>query len=457
MSEENASLTIPRLLPHIATRVLNAPLMIAEEKLDTILTVLGPRIGLDGEASEITLAAPGDKKRKGRTDLVGNVAVIDIAGTLAHKVSGLDALSGMTSYADIQAEIAAAANDAKTGAILLLVDSPGGEVHGSFDLADAIHAVRGVKPVAALASETAASAAYLLASAAEQVFVAQSGIVGSIGVIGRHIDRTGANAQRGMNVTVLTAGAGKGFGNSDEPLTDESRAYLQQRLDSFYGLFVEKVTAFRSAHLTPDKVRGMGAKVFRGPEAVAAGLADAVKTKDQAIAWLSERAADGRPAKASKKDPIMSQQNSTVTAEALAAFLAEHPQEGAALQAAAATAAVTAERGRIATLQTLAEAGQEELLAQYVKDGTDPTTAALGFAKDRREKQTKSLANLTGDRPQAVASPPVDPANSPQPKIDANAPIDERASAEWDADGKIRTEFAGDKEAYVAWRKRNPT
>ena len=84
-----------------------------------------------------------------------------------------------------------AVDDAGVRAILLDIDSPGGETTGCFELADYIYSIRGIKPVYAAANDIALSAAYAIASAASRVFVTRTGAVGSVGVYALHVDQSG--------------------------------------------------------------------------------------------------------------------------------------------------------------------------------------------------------------------------------------------------------------------------
>jgi ClpP class serine protease len=102
------------------------------------------------------------------------IAIIPIEGTLVHKAYGMDAVSGMRSYIEIQQEIEDAATDPAVKGILLDVDSPGGEVAGIFELADTIHSARSAKPILSVANSNALSGAYLLASGAQRVYAGQS-------------------------------------------------------------------------------------------------------------------------------------------------------------------------------------------------------------------------------------------------------------------------------------------
>ncbi|MDB0529985.1 S49 family peptidase, partial [Ralstonia solanacearum] len=131
------------LLPHLATRLFGVPLAIDRPKLDVILSVLGPRVGL------ADLAPPGDyaPPPRGTPRSHAQIAVIPIHGTLVRRTVGLEAESGLASYTAIGDQLDAALADPGVAAILLDVDSPGGESGGVFDLADRIRAAAAVKPV----------------------------------------------------------------------------------------------------------------------------------------------------------------------------------------------------------------------------------------------------------------------------------------------------------------------
>jgi len=268
------------LLPHVAARLFGAPLLIHRPKLDVILAVLGPRVGLSDLAAPSGYTPP--ERSPGRAN--AKVAVVPIHGTLVRRTIGLEAESGLTSYAAIASQIDAALASPDVDAILLDVDSPGGESGGVFDLADRIRAAAQVKPVWAVANDMAFSAAYALASAATKVFVSRTGGVGSIGVIAMHVDQSEKDAQDGVRYTAVFAGDRKNDLNPHEPISDEAHAFLKAEVNRVYGLFVETVARHRG--IEPSAVRDTEAGLFFGQAAVAMGLADAIGTFDVALSQL---------------------------------------------------------------------------------------------------------------------------------------------------------------------------
>ena len=267
----------PHTLHYIATRVFDTPLAIHPGKLETILSVIGPRLP-DAFKADTAAYSDDDPIEQYNTakpvEVNGNVAVIPIHGTLVHRCLGLDALSGMTSYQELTNEFNAAVEDRSVDAILLDIDSPGGEVNGLAEFAERIYKARGVKPIIALVNEQAFSAAYWIGSAAEKLYVTRTASVGSIGVIATHVDQTKADEKAGLKYTHVIAGKKKANYSSHRPLSREAFEELQAEVDAFYGIFVSTVSRNRS--ISPDKVRGTEAGLFMGKSAVVAGLADEV-------------------------------------------------------------------------------------------------------------------------------------------------------------------------------------
>lgn len=258
-------------LVHLASRLYGTPLLIARAKLDTILAVLGPRIGLMHTELAVPITVPMQSEPM---PSMPGIAVIPIHGTLVRRALGLDAASGLTSYARIAADLDAALAAPDVAGILLDIDSPGGEAGGVFELGEQIRAASRTKPIWAHAGDAAFSAAYALACATQRVSLSTTGGVGSIGVIALHIDQSVRNAQNGLSVTALTAGAHKNDGTPHAPLTPQATAALQTEIDRLYALFVDHVAHMRG--LDADAVRATEAALFFGDDAVASGLADAV-------------------------------------------------------------------------------------------------------------------------------------------------------------------------------------
>jgi signal peptide peptidase SppA len=274
------------LLPHLAARLFGAPLLIHRPKLDVILSVLGSRVGLP-DLSVPTGFAPPDRNAAQSESSAGQsgIAVIPIYGTLVRRTQGLEAQSGLTSYAGISQSLETALADPSVAAILLDIDSPGGESSGVFDLADRIRAATAIKPVWAVANDMAFSAAYALGSAASRLIVSRTGGVGSIGVIAMHVDQSVKDQQDGIAYTAVFAGDRKNDLNPHAPISGEAHSFLQGEVNRIYDLFATTVAKHRGMGV--NTIKGTQASLFFGADAVASGLADDVGTLDDAIKQIN--------------------------------------------------------------------------------------------------------------------------------------------------------------------------
>ncbi|GIX15413.1 MAG: hypothetical protein KatS3mg118_3372 [Paracoccaceae bacterium] len=176
------------------------------------------------------------------------------------------------------------------------IDSPGGEVGGLFDLADDIRRLgtETGKPVWAVASEAALSAACAIASAASRTYVTRTGEMGSVGVVALHVDASAADAMAGRRYTLIHAGARKIDGQPHAPLDPAAHTAIQADVDALHGELVAMVAHNRG--LAPEAIRAMEAATYRGAACVEAGLADAVGAPRHALADLARHI--GAPSRA---------------------------------------------------------------------------------------------------------------------------------------------------------------
>jgi signal peptide peptidase SppA len=212
---------------------------------------------------------------RGRSRDVSTVAVITAIGTLTQRreIIGSDSTR---STADIVAGLQEAVADPKVDAAVLEVDSGGGEVFGVPEAWQAIREAAKAKPVVASVNSVAGSAAYYLASAADEVWVTPSGMVGSVGVYALHIDASKALEDMGESWEFIVAKDSpfKVEGNPAGPLTAEAREALQADIDRYMAMFIRDLARGRS--VSRDTVRQQfGGGRMKGPEdARAVGMVD---------------------------------------------------------------------------------------------------------------------------------------------------------------------------------------
>jgi signal peptide peptidase SppA len=234
---------------------MNKPLMIAPQSLEMISSTEW----FESEGKQISA-------------IYDNIGIIPIHGLLTKNTNFMNSFFEMTSYEDIKDAIDANLNDAEVKAILLDIDSPGGEVGGLFDLVDFIYESREVKPIYAIANDQAFSAAYAIASAASKIFVNRTSGVGSIGVIATHVDISEMDKKEGIKYTTIFAGDKKNDLSPHEPLSNNAMADLQKEVDRLYGMFI--ATVARNRNISTVQVKATQAALYFGAEAISLGLAD---------------------------------------------------------------------------------------------------------------------------------------------------------------------------------------
>lgn len=240
-----------------------------------------------GDAPEISAA----RRERARSMAPGSIAVLPVYGVIGHRASLVeDSSSGVNSSTEVLGTaFAALMADPAVAGVVLDVDSPGGSVYGVEQLAEQIFAARGAKPVSAVANSLAASAAYWIASAADELAITPGGEAGSIGVFAAHADRSKMFEAGGVKMTLVSAGKYKVEGNPYEPLGAEALGFIQSRVDDYYGEFVRAVA--RNRKDTQTNVRegyGQG-RVLGAQAAVKANLADRVATLDQVVADMQTK------------------------------------------------------------------------------------------------------------------------------------------------------------------------
>lgn len=270
--------------PQVVRSVLETPWAIMPRTLATIKEIVALRASGQRFTSQEIEARIGAKPPRKDAQRAGAVAVIPVYGVITPKADMFTDMSGGTSIDRLRGVFHSALADESVSAIVLDVDSPGGQVDLVPELASEIRGARGTKPILAVANTLAASAAYWIAAQADELYVTQSGEVGSIGVFAAHDDISGALEKAGVKTTLISAGKYKVEANPFEPLSEEARAAIQARVDDAYRMFVHDVAKGRGVPV--DTVRsGFGeGRVVVAREAVSEGMVDGIATLDEVVA-----------------------------------------------------------------------------------------------------------------------------------------------------------------------------
>jgi signal peptide peptidase SppA len=267
---------------YIMRAISSIPWAILPDKLNEILAVLeAHESGISVTAEQLAAIKAAAPSRQVAS--AGKIAVMPLFGTITKRSNMFSEFSGGTSADTFRKDFTAAVNNSDIAGIILDIDSPGGSTWGLPELASAIREGRKQKPVYAVANSLAASAAYWIGSQASTFYATPGGDVGSIGVFAVHTDESGAEEKAGFKTTLISAGRFKTEGNSFEPLGDDAKAALQDRVDEAYGQFIADVAAGRG--VSDDMVRaGYGeGRLLSAEKAMKSGMIDRIGTLDDAI------------------------------------------------------------------------------------------------------------------------------------------------------------------------------
>lgn len=259
------------------------------EKLEALCEIVALRVAGGRFTAEEIEARTGSASRAAQpSQPTGAVGVLPIRGVISHRAGMVGNVSEPrgANVESLTKDFRTLLDDRMVEAIVLDVDSPGGSVAGIEELASEIYRARGSKPIIASVNALAASGAYWLASAADEIVVTPSGQVGSIGVYTVHHDYSAAMEAEGVKATIVRAGKYKIEANPYEPLNEEAQGAMQASVDAYYRMFVDAVARHRG--VKPEAVRngyGEGRTVVAA-EAVRVGLADRVGTFDSVLSGL---------------------------------------------------------------------------------------------------------------------------------------------------------------------------
>jgi signal peptide peptidase SppA len=202
----------------------------------------------------------------------GRLATIEMAGLLTPEY-----------LFDLRQRFIALERDESVTSILFLVDSPGGFVMGTPELASIVRRVNAAKPIVAVCENYVASAAYWIASQASKIVISPSCNCGSIGAFDIIIDDSEFHDRMGVKVIRVRTGPLKGIGVPGIKPSDEEIAEVQRDVDSILRDF--QMDVLRAKRLTPAQlVKLSTGQAWRGREAVSLGLADRVAILEDLIA-----------------------------------------------------------------------------------------------------------------------------------------------------------------------------
>lgn len=349
--------------------VLAANWAIIPDWLDTIASIAERESEYSGnlQALEAKLGRPlGNTMTASVRD---GVAVIPIEGPMFRRANLMTAFSGASSYDVMALDLAQALADPMVDAVLLNIDSPGGEVNGASELAQMIASAD--KPVWAYVGGTGASAAYWIASAADKIIAADTAILGSIGVLAGYTIRDGRPGER--SITFISSQSPM---KNASPETEAGAKQIQANVDALAQVFVATIAKNRSISETVVLESFGAGAVFVAAEAEKRGMIDGISTFEQTLQSLRQEieTMDYDDLTVAGLTENRADLVAAITASAIAG-VEKVDQDALRAEGAA------AERARIEGIEALALPGTETLIAKFKADGTKPEVAAMEILK----------------------------------------------------------------------------
>jgi ClpP class serine protease len=380
---------------HLAS---SRPWLIQRESLETILAI-AQRYG-DPEALQARQGRPLDNTRT--VTMRDGVAVIPVTGPVFRYANIFTEISGATSTGVLARDIQAAIDNPYVRGIVLDFNTPGGEATGINELANLIAAGRKQKPIKAYGGGTVASAGYWLASAADEIIIDETALLGSIGVVMSYLDTSARDAK--SDVRTIEIVSSQSPDKRIDPATDEGRAKVQTIVDALADTFVSAVARNRGVSVdTVVSDFGRGG-VLVGAAAVEAGMADRLGSLEAVIAELAGSASKSTSSRSHAMDNSKGPVTVSTTADLRNALAAGHTADQITIasnddaiaqaraageadgRSAACDTAIKAERTRISEINALSRAG----FAAETKAAID--------AGDSPEKFAMTLIKAAGDR-----------------------------------------------------------
>lgn len=389
--------------PNAHALLIGQPWAIQKGVLEAALNLVDGSIK-DFQAASVAYAETSDQKGSG-LNVIDGVAVVDMIGPVTRYATCLTAMNGWSTIDDLMAAMDLAEADSSVRAILLNVNSPGGSVDGTSELAQKVAALATKKPVVTYVGGMAASAAYWVAAQSTRIVSADTSALGSIGVYAAMDDNTKAMQAAGVDrYTIVSSQSPNKVPN---PSTAEGRSQIQAHVDGLADIFIKAVASGRGVRVqTVMDQFGQGA-VFLGAEAVRRKMADKVGVFEDALAEARTLGTMGplqRAPLAQETEAVVAEEktNKEGVKMTLEQLKAEHPD----VYQAAKAEGVSDERTRLLALDDLSAVGYEEVVRNAKSSGMTVEQAAYAVLKAQKDKVGQIQANREKD---AGKIPAIDP------------------------------------------------
>jgi signal peptide peptidase SppA len=398
---------------------------ITQDGLRTILAVANREGDVEALKAKLGKELPGTRK----VEMRGDVAVIPISGPIFRYANLFTEFSGATSLGMLSLDFQKALEDDAVRSVLLWPDSPGGQVNGTNEFADAVYAANKIKPVMAYVGGTAASAGYWAISGCREIVVDDTACLGSIGVCATFQDDSKLQEMRGIeSIEIVSTASPK---KRPDLKTEKGREQFLVELDALCDVFIAKVAKHRG--VSEEKVRsefGQG-DVFIGEHAVSAGLADRTGSFEEVIEYMQKEFSGSTSFGIGAHQSLERCGGKTMDIKELKD---KHPELHAEVikvghtagHAEGLIAGAAAEGQRVKDVNAALIPGHEELIAGLAADGkTTGGEAAQAVTMAENNLRETNLKSIKNDAPKApnVAEPGAEGAEAKQEQEDVSCMV----------------------------------
>ena len=389
------------------------------------------------------------------------VAIIPVSGIITGQMNFLTYVLGGTALDILAKDFRTSLENKDVQAIVLDFDSPGGVAVGPAEMADVIFNARGNKPIISYVGRNCCSAAYWLASAADKIVAHPSALLGSIGVVTTVPVQEQADESGTKCYEIVSSNA---KAKRPDPRTEDGIKIIKAELDALEAQFIGSIAQFRK--ISEEKIRNNfgGGGVVIGHEALQRGMVDKLGSLESVLASLTVTSKNERNITMDK-----TKIETSAAPEITASYIqSQYPEVAKALADEAYNQGIAdgknateeafqkgiiAERERILAIEKIAIPGHEDLVAKAKADGS-MTAENLAMQMVMAEKR-RGIIHLASLQTAEKELPPIPeaPATAASETICSEAPLEDRAKAEWNKSAELRREFGNEFEDYVAYKQ----
>lgn len=329
--------------------------------------------------------------------IVNGKALLPVDGVLVKHADLMTDFSGGTSTKRILSSYQTALDDSRVDQIILVIDSPGGDVDGIEELSDFIYKTRDQKNTVAFVDGMMCSGAMWIGSTATQIYAQnKTDNIGSIGVVISHLDISRFEEKEGFKTTEVYQAKYKRLVSMFQPLDEEGRAYLEDEVQQHYDWFVDAVA--RNRGMRREAIIATESRIYRAEEAQQIGLIDGLMRLDEILgAPTAPENDDGDGGLPPSPSEVSSMDRTTLNTEH-PDLVQEILDEGKALGA-------EQERNRIKGVHTQTRGHGDEFEPLLWDGETDEGGAAVAVLQSQKKKNADRLAEMQDGAPAPTGEP----------------------------------------------------